>query len=181
MLNKIIYLTILLCCISLPVAAENQSGAYSISPMLGSQIFEGNQSLDSSGLWGVGIGYNLTENWTVEGVYTSTDADAEDASTTDTEVKTYRLDALYHFWPDKKLVPYVAAGLGAIGSSPDVGSNRNHLLFNYGGGIKYFILDNLIALRADIRHLLDFPEPYNNLQYSVGLTFQLGKPAHASK
>ncbi|MDA3901909.1 MAG: outer membrane beta-barrel domain-containing protein [Desulfuromusa sp.] len=181
MLKKIIYLTILLGCFSLPVAAENQSGAYSISAMLGRQMFEGNLSLDTSEVWGVGIGYNFDKNWTVEGVYTSTNADAEDASTTDTKVETYHLDALYHFWPDKKLVPYFAAGLGAIYSSPDVGPDRDHLLFNYGVGFKYFFLDDLIALRADVRHLVDFPEPDNSLQYSVGLTFQLSKSAHASK
>ena len=181
MLKRIIYLTILLCCFTLPAAAENQSGAFTISPLLGGHIFEGNLSLETSSFWGVGLGYNLTENWAVEGVYTKTNADADDVSTTDTKVETYRLDALYHFWPDKKLVPYFAAGLGAIYSTPDTGADRDHLLFNYGVGIKYFILDDLIALRADIRHLVDFPEPDNSLQYSAGLTFQLGKPAPASK
>ena len=179
MLRKSIYLTLLICCFSLPAAASNQSGALTLSPFLGNHVFEGNQSLDTSSFWGVGLGYNLTENWAVEAVYSKTDADAEDLSTTDTKVETYHLNALYHFWPDKKFVPYIAAGLGAIYSSPEGTSDRDHLLFNYGAGFKYFILDDLIALRADVRHLVDFPEPDNNLQYSAGLTFQLGKPAPA--
>ena len=175
MLKRIIVLSLALCLLALPAAAANLPGAFSISPMLGRHTFEGNLSLDSSTFWGVGVGYNLTENWGLEGVYTHTDTDAEDASTTDTKVETYRLDVLYHFMPDQKLVPYVAAGLGAIYSSPAVGADRDHLLFNYGVGIKYYILDDLIALRADVRHLVDFPEPDNSLQYSAGLTFQLGK------
>jgi len=179
MLRKSIYLTLLICCFSLPAAASNQSGAFTLSPFLGNHVFEGNQSLDTSSFWGVGLGYNLTENWAVEAVYSKTDADAEDLSTTDTKVETYHLDALYHFWPDKTFVPYIAAGLGTIYSSPEGTSDRDHLLFNYGAGFKYFILDDLIALRADVRHLVDFPEPDNNLQYSAGLTFQLGKPAPA--
>ena len=179
MVNTNIAIAFLLFCISSPVSAANQSGALNLSPMLGSQVFEGNQALDSSTFWGVNLGYNFTENWGIEGVFTSTNADAKDDSTSDTKVKTYRLDLLYHVRPTKKLVPYVALGFGAIDSNPDDGSSRNHLLFNYGVGIKYFILDNLIALRADVRHLLDFPEPYNNLQYSAGLTFQLGRPAPA--
>lgn len=181
MLKRIICLTVLLCCFALPATAENQSGAFTISPLLGGHLFEGNLSLETSSFWGIGVGYNLTENWAVEGVYTRTNADADDSSTTDTKVETYRLDALYHFGPDKKLVPYVAVGLGAIYSSPEVGADRDHLLFNYGVGIKYFILDDLIALRADIRHLVDFPEPDNSLQYFAGLTFQLGKPAPTPK
>lgn len=179
MVKKIIAIAFLLFCISSPAAAENQSGSLNLSPMLGSQVFEGNQALDSSTFWGINLGYNFTENWGIESVFTRTKADAKDNSTSDTKVKTYRLDLLYHVRPTKKLVPYFALGFGAIDSNPNNGSSRSHLLFNYGVGIKYFILDNLIALRADVRHLLDFPEPYNNLQYSAGLTFQLGRPTPA--
>jgi OOP family OmpA-OmpF porin len=179
MLRKSVYLALLICCSVLPAAASNQSGAFTLSPFLGNHVFEGNQSLDTSSFWGVGLGYNLTENWAVEAVYSKTDADAEDLSTTDTKVETYHLDALYHFWPNKRFVPYIAAGLGAINSSPEGASDRDHLLLNYGAGFKYFILDDLIALRADVRHLVDFPEPDNNLQYSAGLTFQLGKSTPA--
>lgn len=175
MFKKFLVLTVVLCTLSLPAIAANLPGAFSISPMLGRHMFEGNLSLDTSTFWGVNLGYNLTGNWGLEGVYTRTDADANDNSTTDTKVETYHLDVLYHFMPDHKLVPYVAAGLGAIYSSPDIGADRDHLLFNYGIGVKYFILDDLIALRADVRHLVDFPEPDNSLQYSAGLTFQLGK------
>ena len=172
----IICLTLLLCCVTLPAAAENRAKALNLSTMLGNQVFEGNQSLESSLFWGINLGYNFTENWGIEGVYTQVDADAKSDSTSDTKVKTYHLDLLYHFMPTQKLVPYFATGLGAIDSNPDQGQNRNHLLFNYGVGVKYFILDDLIALRADIRHLIDCPEPDNNLQYSAGLTFQLGRP-----
>ncbi|MCW8892157.1 MAG: OmpA family protein [Deltaproteobacteria bacterium] len=179
MLKKTTLLALFICCFTLPASAEIHPGAFTLSPMLGGHFFDGDQSLDSSSFWGLGLGYNFSENWAVEGVYTKADADAEDASTTDTKVETIHLDALYHFQPTKKLVPYFVAGLGGIYSSPDVGAERDHLLFNYGLGVKYFILDNLIALRADIRHLLDFPEPDHNLQYSAGLVFQLGKPASA--
>ncbi len=176
-LKRVFQLALLLCFFAGPAAAANLPGAYTLSPMIGEHIFEGNQSLDSSSFWGIGLGYNFTKNWGIEGFYTKTDADADDASTSDTKVETYHLDALYHFRADKKLVPYIVAGLGGINSSPDHGADRDHLLFNYGAGIKYFILDDLIALRAEVRHLVDFPEPYNNLQYSAGLTFQLGKKA----
>ncbi len=181
MCKKIICLAILVLSFSLPAVAKNQSKALNLSPVYGSHMFEGTLSLENTKFWGIGLGYNLTKNWGVEGFYTRTEsaAEAEDVSTTDTKVETYHLDALYHFRPDTNLVPYVVAGLGAIYYSPAVGPDRDHLLFNYGVGIKYFILDDLIALRADIRHLVDFPEPDNGLQYAIGLTFQLGKAAAA--
>jgi len=175
--KKSLYLLTVLCSFALPVAAENQSGAFTLSPMFGGHVFEGNQSLDDSKFWSIGLGYNLTESWALEAVYSKTNADSEDPSTTDTEVKTLHLDTLYHFNPQGKLVPYLVAGIGGIYSDPDSGAQKEHFLFNYGAGLKYFILDDLIALRADVRHLVDFPEPDNNLQYSAGLLFQLGKPA----
>lgn len=177
MFKKSLYLLTVLCSFALPVAAENQSGAFTLSPMFGGHVFEGNQSLDDSKFWSIGLGYNLTESWALEAVYSKTNADSEDPSTTDTKVKTLHLDTLYHFNPQGKLVPYLVAGIGGIYSDPDSGAQKEHFLFNYGAGLKYFILDDLIALRADVRHLVDFPEPDNNLQYSAGLLFQLGKPA----
>lgn len=176
MLKKLA-LTLCLCFFSLPAVAAMQPGAATLSPLLGGQIFDGDQSLERSTFLGFGLGYNLTENWALEGVYTRADADADDTSTSDTKVETLRLDGLYHFRPTEKLVPYIAAGLGGIYSDPDSGKNRDHLLLNYGIGIKYFVLDDLIALRADVRHLLDFPEPDHNLQYSAGLVFQFGRAA----
>ncbi len=177
MYKKVLLMSFAFCCLSLPASAEIQPGAFTLSPMVGGHLFDGDQSLETSTLWGLAIGYNLNFNWALETAYTKTVADAKDASTFDTKVETYRIDTLYHFQPRKKMVPYFVAGLGAIYSDPDVGAARDHLLFNYGVGIKYFILDHLIALRADIRHLIDLPEPNQNLQYTVGLTFQLGKPS----
>lgn len=179
MFKRVLLFVTVVFCFSFTADAEVKSGALTLTPMIGGHIFENNLSLEDSSFWGVGLGYNLTENWAFEGVYTLTDANADDATTTDTEVETIRLDALYHFNPQSKLVPYLAAGLGGIYSDPDSGAERDHLLFNYGIGFKYFILDDLIAFRADVRHLVDFPEPDNSLQYSAGLVFQLGKPSPA--
>ncbi len=177
MLKKILFLIALCCSLGLTAQAANLPKAFTLTPFYGGHLFEGNLPLDNSDFWGLGLGYNLNENWSLEAVYTRTNADGDPSSATDSTIETYRLDGLYHLWPKGKLVPYLAAGLGAITSDPDNGSSCEHLLVDYGVGVKYFILDDLIALRADVRHLLDFPEPDNSLQYSVGLTFQLGRPA----
>ena len=128
-MSKKIVLAMLLCCFALPASAAVHQGALTLYPHLGGQVFDGDQSLDTSTFWGISLGYNLTENWALEGVYTNADADAEDSSTSDTTVETFRLDGLYHFRPTEKLVPYLAAGLGGIYSDPDSDTNRDHLLF----------------------------------------------------
>ncbi len=152
--------------------AENKAGALTISPMLGGYIFEGDQNLDDEFTYGLGLGYNIDQNWGLEGMFNFIDTDSEkDAG--DVDVYIYRIDTLYHFTPDKKLVPYIATGIGGITFDPDRDKNDTDFLVNYGGGIKYFIND-FTALRADVRHFVSFDETHNNLAYTFGLTFLLG-------
>ena len=48
-------------------------------------------------------------------------------------------------------------------------------MVNCGGGLKYFLNEN-IAFRGDVRHVLSFDgdDTYNNLLYTVGITFLFG-------
>lgn len=180
MLQRIFWLMALLSCLAAPALAEIQPHSFTLSPMVGGYLFEGNQSLDHSLYGSLGLGYNLTKLAALEAVLVSADANASDSSTTDTTVRAVRLDALYHFSPDSKLVPYFAIGMGGIRLNPEGGEARDHFLANYGAGIKYFMTNN-IALRADVRHLLDFDQTHNNLLYSAGLLIQFGAPAPAAK
>jgi len=165
-------LFILLTCFVNNAIAENRAGAFTLSPMIGGYLFEGNQDLEHRALYGLGLGYNIDQNWGLEGMFNFIDTEFEkDAG--DVDVYMYRLDALYHFMPDKKFVPYIATGMGAMTFDPKRGSNDTDFLVDYGAGIKYFIND-LTALRADVRHIISFDETYNNLAYTVGLTFLLG-------
>lgn len=175
--KKVVLCIALLLCLTVTAGAEIQSGAFTLSPFYGGHLFDGAQSLDNSDFWGFGLGYNLDQRWALEGVYTNTEGEADAATANDVKVKTLRLDTLYHFKLSDTVVPYAAAGLGGIFSNPDQGKDKDHFLVSYGVGVKYFILDHLIALRADVRHLLDFPEPNHNLQYSAGLVFQFGRAA----
>jgi len=179
MMKKVVWLALLCCCFGFSANAGHREKALTLTPMIGGHTFDGNLDLDHSSFAGVGLGYNLTENWTVEGVFTRTEADGKNGGS-DAKVKTYRVDALYHLQADSAFVPYLAAGIGGISTNYDHGNASDHLLVNYGAGVKYFILDDLIALRGDVRHLIDFPHPENSLQYSIGLVFQFGKATQVS-
>ncbi len=180
MWHRVLLSCALLACLTSPVQAAITANSFTLSPMLGGYQFEGDQSLDHALFGSLGLGYNLTKLAALEAVFVYAAADASDSSTTDTTVKSLRLDALYHFAPDNKLVPYFAVGMGGITLNPEGAGDRDHFLANYGAGIKYFFNDS-IALRADVRHLLDFRKPDNNLLYSAGLLFQFGAPAPAAK
>lgn len=169
---------IVLVTLATPGIAENRQGAFSLSPFVGGYVLDHNQREESRPIFGLRGGYNITENVGLEALfgYSLTSTKKESGSR---EVDNYRFggELLYHFMPREKLVPFVAAGFGGTDFiEPDSPNNRNHYagLFSYGLGLKYFVADD-VALRGDVRHAVLFHDTGdNNLEYSVGLTFQFG-------
>jgi OOP family OmpA-OmpF porin len=156
-----------------PALAQIRPGAYSLSPFVGGFWFEGNQDLENKPVYGLRLGQDFTKNWGAEMVfdYVSTKYKAQDLNT---NVYNYRLEGLYHFMPESKLVPFLAAGLGGMSINYIGGKdNQTRFVADYGAGLKYFVTDWL-ALRGDVRHVLAFGSVYNNLEYTVGLTFYFG-------
>ncbi|MDD5722358.1 MAG: OmpA family protein [Syntrophales bacterium] len=154
------------------VSAEMRAGAASISPMVGGYAFDGEQDLDNGPTYGLGIGYNLDERWGVEAAFNYIDTDFNTGNR-DMNVSLYRLDGLYHFNITDRFVPYLAAGVGGIGFNPARGDSNYDTMINYGVGVKYFLTES-IALRGDVRHVISFNETYNNLLYTMGLSFFFG-------
>ncbi len=155
---------------------EMRPGAYSVSPYIGIYKFEGNLDLDTKPIYGVRVGYDFTKRFGMEldlG-YVRTNY-TEVAPDRDTNLYNYRLEALYHFFPEKKLVPFVAVGLGGqtLNYKDTSKSNSTHFAGDYGVGLKYFVTEN-VALRTDLRHVLGFASIENNLAWTFGVTFLFG-------
>jgi len=157
------------------VTGKNISGSFTLSPMIGGYIFESSQALDDELAYGLGVGYNFNKNWGLEAVFNYIETGWEQDVNGGADVNTtlYHIDALYHFLPDNKLVPYICAGIGSIYLDPDAGYNDMDSLLNYGGGVKYFI-NEVIALRGEVRHIISFDETQQNFIYSAGFTFSFG-------
>ena len=160
--------------------SENRPGAITLSPFVGGYTFDGDQELETSPVFGLRGGYNFTGHWGAELVfgYLLTESNA-----TNQEVDQYRygVDALYHFMPERKIVPFIAAGYGAIASDNPTLSDKGHLgVFNYGFGAKIFVAD-AVALRGDVRHLVIPSGSQNNLEYTVGMTFLFGGTKRSAK
>ena len=154
--------------------SQIREGSVSLNPNIGGYVFQRGQHIDDDITYGLGLGYNITENWGVEGNfnYVNTDSNADSSDGEKVEAYLYRLDALYHFMPEKKLVPYVAAGVGAISIRGDIDNKGSDPLLNFGAGVKYFVTENL-ALRGDIRQIIT-DDPNYNIIYTVGLTYLFG-------
>jgi OOP family OmpA-OmpF porin len=163
-ISRSLYAALILAISLLPATAraEIKSGAFTLSPMAGGIVMEGDQNVDDDWAYSIGIGYNFTKAFALEAVELDTDNDVD--------LWNLRIDALYHFMTDRSLVPYLALGAGVYDLDDD-----EEFMVNYGLGLLYFISDN-IALRADVRHIAAFNESNleNNLSYTAGLKFQFG-------
>ncbi|MGC9323654.1 MAG: outer membrane beta-barrel domain-containing protein [Desulfomonilia bacterium] len=174
-----------LLCLSGQALAENRDGAVGVTILGGWYAFDSDQDdFDNGWTYGAALGYNLDEHWGLEAMFNYVNSDDEgdfNLSTAtfepyeETSAMLYHLDGLYHFFPDKKLVPYLAAGLGAItfDSDREGFDTDTDFMVNYGGGLKYFITESL-ALRGDIRHVISFDETDHNMMYNLGLMLALG-------
>src|SRR4030067_2375384 len=104
---------LLLITLATPGFAENRQGAYTVSPYVGGYFLDPAQRDENRPIFGLRAGYNFTENWGAEASagYSLTEM-KEEFGSRETDVYRYGLDALYHFTPEAKLVPFVAVGIG---------------------------------------------------------------------
>jgi OOP family OmpA-OmpF porin len=175
--------------------AGQREGAFTLSPMVGYHVFEGDQRTDDAASYGLAAGYNLTKHWAFEFDvrYTPTETDFSTGSNEDVDVWTGSLNALYHFSPDGAFVPYLVAGFGGMVFDVDEVGNRDDdedFMMNAGAGFKYFFAEDL-AFRAEARYVADLhsdrdfdqdPGSDNidsNLIAMAGLTWQFGGPPPA--
>ena len=163
-----------------PARAGLRKGAFSISPMAGLYYFDDDQEIEKDPVAGIGLGYQFADDWGVEFMLNHGRYDYHYlvagqclCGTDDVSADWGRVDLLYHLWPEKDLVPYLAVGLGGIRLDFDNFDTENDSFADYGGGIQYFLSED-IALRADIRGIHTFDDSNNNLAATVGVTFLLG-------
>ncbi|MGB4600758.1 MAG: outer membrane beta-barrel domain-containing protein [Trichlorobacter sp.] len=157
--------------------AENRAETVTFAPYVGGYTFQGKQHLETSPVYGFRLGYNLTENWALEGVidYLKTEGTR---TGNNVEMVRYGGDLLYNFMPKGSFVPYLAAGFGGF----DFNDSKTKAIYNYGGGVKWFMTDDF-ALRADVRGLnySASSEIYTNVEYTLGLHIAVGAPKPAPK
>lgn len=186
-----------------PLLAGERAGAFSVSPFIGGYTFDGAQHLETRPAYGLRLGYDVTKNFGVEGVFSYIPTESTRGFGSQNTI-TYHLDLLYNFQNESKLVPYLAIGGGGMNIDSTVFTKNTFTgTANVGGGLKYFITDD-IAIRGDLRQIFLFngnvggdyyPLPIMNgtqplfvyqekhsgglmfnWEYSVGVSFLFGPP-----
>lgn len=159
--------------ISAAASAGNKGDTFSISPVIGGITFEGDTNIETSPLFGGRLGYNFTDALGVEALIDYAQPKFEGASNT-LYYYRYGADLLYHFKPENKFVPFVAAGISGLNFNKTAGglSEQDPLAaFVYGLGFKYFVTED-VAWRVDLRHLAN--SEHQEAIYTIGLYIPIG-------
>lgn len=165
-------------------SAGNKANTFSVSPVVGGITYEGNQHLETGPVFGGRAGYNFTKALGIEALF---DYSRTESTLTGKTLDLYRYggELLYHFWPDNKFVPYLAAGYGGMnfkGANPYPGNSKTKGVADYGLGFKYFVTDD-IAWRNDIRGLLYYygKQDQHAVEYTTGVYISFGGTPAVSK
>lgn len=169
------------------VYAGERAGAITLTPFVGGYTFDGAERLETRPAVGLRMGYDLTKNIGLEGTFSYVSTCFTDNVPGTVSVFNYRLEGVYNFMPDRTLVPYLALGGGGTTLEMPVHDlvvhPHNHSpSINFGGGIKWFLNENL-AIRADYHQsiLVDTSDANNqvqdflaNYEYSIGVHILFG-------
>ena len=137
----------------LPPAGEG----FSLTPFVAAG-FAGDYE-DAPAAFGLALGYGANERVSLEGEFGLAPSGTQgEFLQADTSVWTLSGNVLYHF-AQPQFTPYLALGLGVMGSDPDVSDelfpdtddSTTTFAWNWGGGLKSALNDR-VGLRGDLRY-----------------------------
>lgn len=158
--------------------AQVKKGAFNISPTIGMYTFEGNEDTNRPMIYGLRLGYNFTKYFGLEGFVHYGQPEINSITPKERyDFTGYGVEGIINIFPDQKLVPFLAVGVGGVhySSCYDFTTENKHdkIAADWGYGLKYYLSDNF-ALRFDIRHVIPFDSSHNNMFYALGLNFAFG-------
>lgn len=155
--------------LSAPALADHK---FEISGAVGHYEFDTQRDYDDDRVHGVGLGYVLNPQWTLEAWWMDLDTEHSDTDE-DIDATQYRLDGLYHFAETAGWTPFLAMGVGEMDFDIDNSSDADETQVNFGVGVKRQLIDRL-ALRGDVRAFHSLDESDTDFGLLLGLTYQFG-------
>jgi opacity protein-like surface antigen len=177
---------ILVVSFAVPAAAQAQSVAesrtWTATPFVNITFGASGDTSSSLGL-GAAVGYDFTPNLGVEGELGYVFDVQGDRENVDWSLTNFHGNAVYHF-DVVRVTPYATAGLGwersrveidgAVPATDVFPASSTEITFNFGGGIKYKVGENMLA-RADLRRFQSNDAAPDYWRLYGGLTLVLGR------
>lgn len=154
------------------VGAQAHDHKFEVRADVGRIFFD--EALDDSNTWGLGFGYVINQNWTLEAVASKYDTET-DVGNVDVDGTQYRVDALYNINTESEWKPYVAFGVGDQEREWNAAdpSSENDTLINLGAGVKRSLGGNW-EFRTDVRAFNSLDNEYTDLAVNAGIAYLFG-------
>jgi opacity protein-like surface antigen len=145
-----------------------------LSPGIGYYNFDADRHLENKPMAAMGFGMHLSRRWAVLLDYSRLKTTrTEGGVRMGVDVKKYHLDVYRFFNTERRLRPYVVAGIGVMDlDSDDDVRNENEDLLNAGLGLYYRITPNW-SVRGDWRIFDAYSDKYNDDALTVTLGYRL--------
>src|SRR5690606_21465299 len=128
-----------------PADAREEAGGFYITPSLSYFFFDQERNLDNDAAIGLGLGYELTRQWSVRLMGDWMELD-QDRGRQDVKGRWWHGDLLYHWNLDDRWRPYALIGIGDFRTDPEDGRHDRSTTYNAGFGIKREVHE-----RVDVR------------------------------
>lgn len=168
--TQVLALSAVIAALSAGASADNHK--FEVRADAGRVFFD--EAFEDANTWGLGFGYVLNENWTLEAVASKWDSETQ-AGAVDVDGTQYRLDALYNINTESLWRPYVAFGVGDQEREFNAAtpSSERDTLLNLGAGVKRSLGGNW-EFRTDIRAFNSLDNEYTDLALNAGISYLFG-------
>ncbi|QEY11358.1 OmpA family protein [Cellvibrio sp. QJXJ] len=168
--TQVLALSAVIAALSAGASADNHK--FEVRADAGRVFFD--EALEDANTWGLGFGYVLNENWTLEAVASKWDSETQ-AGAVDVDGTQYRLDALYNINTESLWRPYVAFGVGDQEREFNAAtpSSERDTLLNLGAGVKRSLGGNW-EFRTDVRAFNSLDNEYTDLALNAGISYLFG-------
>lgn len=166
--THVLALSAAIAAISASASADNHK--FEVHADFGRTFFE--EPIEDANTWGLGFGYVLDENWTLDAVASKYSTETQSGGV-DVDGTQYRLDALYHINTESLWRPYVAFGVGDQEIEWDNDESHRDTLLNLGAGVKRNLGGNW-EFRTDVRAFNSLDNEYTDLALNAGISYLFG-------
>ncbi len=154
--------------------AENYGMGLSINPGAGFYEFDKQLGVRDDTFPALGLEYRFTEHLAGEIHYFKGDTTERLNRFAKYDIEQLRLDALYYFMPERKLQPFITAGVGMFSlEQQEKQIFMDDTMADLGAGVRYFFNDHF-SIRGDVRAYNNIDDGYTDGMAKLAITLILG-------
>jgi len=132
--------------------------------------------IDSAPIYGIGYGYNITDNWNINTdlLFGSADTDVKIVNTTaetkDMDYVLFDINLDYNIWKSR-FTPLVTGGIGIMDFGIDTTAtgvekvHESNFSYNFGAGVRWDVKDNLLLKVIYRSTWTELDDANDDLQY----------------